>query len=107
MFFHLDIKKFKYGGVIVDRRNKNKFIINGQRFVIASQSNTSLYLKCAQFRYQCRARAVMKKSTNVIYVTTQEHNHTSDSDDDYSYSNYIPKNESFQVKQIHYKKEQK
>lgn len=39
----------------------------------ASQSNTTVYLKCANFRSKCKARASQRKTTNEIFVTKGEH----------------------------------
>lgn len=50
-------------------------VIKGERYVRASKSNTSIYYKCCKFRRDCKARAVQKLNTNVLYVTNGEHNH--------------------------------
>ncbi|XP_075153248.1 uncharacterized protein LOC142226877 isoform X2 [Haematobia irritans] len=42
---------------------KNYTIINNYRFVKSSKSANALYLKCANFRKQCRARAVIRRDT--------------------------------------------
>lgn len=55
------------------RTSYNKIYVNGYRFVVASQSNTTIYLKCANFRSQCKARASKRKSTHEVIVTKGVH----------------------------------
>lgn len=52
---------------------RKKFFVDGYRFVIASQSDSTVYLKCANFRNQCKARASKRKSSPNIYLTKDEH----------------------------------
>lgn len=51
----------------------NKVYVNGYRFVIASQSKSTVYFKCANFRSQCKARASQRKTTNEMFVTKYDH----------------------------------
>lgn len=55
------------------RRNKDSIHINGYRFVIASQSDTTTYLKCANFRNKCFARASKRKDTGETFITKANH----------------------------------
>lgn len=56
-----------------DRQFGEKIFVNGYRFVIASQSATTVYLKCANFRNSCKARASRRKDSNQVYMTKSEH----------------------------------
>lgn len=47
--------------------------MNGYRFVIASQSETTIYLKCANFRNKCNARASKRKDTGDTFITKSAH----------------------------------
>lgn len=55
------------------RRNKDQVFVNGYRFVIASQSETTIYLKCANFRNKCNARASKRKDTGETFITKSQH----------------------------------
>ncbi|XP_031625153.1 modifier of mdg4-like isoform X26 [Contarinia nasturtii] len=55
------------------RRNKDQVFVNGYRFVIASQSDTTIYLKCANFRNKCNARASKRKDTGQTFLTKSQH----------------------------------
>lgn len=55
------------------RRNKDQVYVNGYRFVIASQSESTIYLKCANFRNKCNARASKRKDTGETFVTKSQH----------------------------------
>lgn len=55
------------------RRNKDQVYVNGYRFVIASQSESTIYLKCANFRNKCNARASKRKETGETFVTKGQH----------------------------------
>lgn len=55
------------------RRNKDQLFVNGYRFVIASQSDTTIYLKCANFRNKCTARASRRKDTNETFISKSQH----------------------------------
>lgn len=56
------------------RRNKDQQLyVNGYRFVIASQSESTIYLKCANFRNKCNARASKRKDTNEIFISKSQH----------------------------------
>lgn len=55
------------------RRNKDQIYVNGYRFVIASQSDTTIYLKCANFRNKCNARASKRKCSGETFVTKSQH----------------------------------
>lgn len=57
-------------------KKSEKIYVNGYRFVTASQSKTTIYLKCANFRAKCKARASQRKSTMAIYITREEHTPT-------------------------------
>lgn len=70
-----------------ERSLGDKIFVNGYRFVIASQSPTTIYLKCANFRNGCKARASKRKNSEEVFVTKSEHNKnctigTGDFDDD-------------------------
>lgn len=54
-------------------RNKEQVYVNGFRFVIASQSDSTIYLKCANFRNKCKARASKRKDTGETFVTKSQH----------------------------------
>ncbi|XP_075153234.1 uncharacterized protein LOC142226877 isoform X1 [Haematobia irritans] len=54
---------------------KNYTIINNYRFVKSSKSANALYLKCANFRKQCRARAVIRRDTLKVHLKDENHNH--------------------------------
>lgn len=58
------------------RRNRDAIHINGYRFVIASQSDTTIYLKCANFRNKCFARASKRKDTGETFITKANHAET-------------------------------
>lgn len=62
-------------------RKPDKIYVNGYRFVTASQSNTTVYLKCANFRGKCKARASQRKITQEIFVTKGEHAETCQPDE--------------------------
>lgn len=51
--------------------------IENFRFVIGSQSPSKYYLKCANFRNKCRARAVIRKDTLALLLR-RKHNHTAE-----------------------------
>lgn len=55
------------------RRNKDQLFVNGYRFVIASQSESTIYLKCANFRNKCSARASRRKDTNETFISKSQH----------------------------------
>lgn len=55
------------------RRSKDQVFVNGYRFVIASQSDSTIYLKCANFRNKCNARASKRKDTGETFVTKSQH----------------------------------
>lgn len=55
------------------RRSKDQIYVNGYRFVIASQSDTTIYLKCANFRSKCNARASKRKDSGETFVTKSQH----------------------------------
>lgn len=55
------------------RRNKDQLFVNGYRFVIASQSESTIYLKCANFRNKCNARASRRKDTNETFISKSQH----------------------------------
>lgn len=55
------------------RRNKDPLFVAGYRFVVASQSESTVYLKCANFRNKCNARASKRKDTNEIFVSKSQH----------------------------------
>lgn len=55
------------------RRNQNQLFVNGYRFVIASQSESTIYLKCANFRNKCNARASKRKDTNEVFISKSQH----------------------------------
>lgn len=55
------------------RRNKDQLFVNGYRFVIASQSDSTIYLKCANFRNKCTARASRRKDTNETFISKSQH----------------------------------
>lgn len=55
------------------RRSKDQVYVNGYRFVIASQSESTIYLKCANFRNKCNARASKRKETGETFVTKGQH----------------------------------
>lgn len=55
------------------RRNKDQLFVNGYRFVIASQSDSTIYLKCANFRNKCTARASRRKYTNETFISKSQH----------------------------------
>lgn len=55
------------------RRNKDQVYVNGYRFVIASQSDTTIYFKCANFRNKCNARASKRKETGDTFITKSQH----------------------------------
>lgn len=55
------------------RRNKDQVYVNGYRFVIASQSESTIYLKCANFRNKCNARASRRKDTNELFISKGQH----------------------------------
>lgn len=55
------------------RRNKDQLFVNGYRFVIASQSDSTIYLKCANFRNKCNARASRRKDTNETFISKSQH----------------------------------
>ncbi|XP_011192794.2 uncharacterized protein LOC105218725 [Zeugodacus cucurbitae] len=58
--------------------NGTKFTtIENFRFVIGSQSPSKYYLKCANFRNNCRARAVIRKDTLAL-ILRRKHNHTAE-----------------------------
>lgn len=50
-------------------------MINSYRFVISSQSANTYYLKCANFRKCCRARAIIRKDTMKVQIRDGSHNH--------------------------------
>lgn len=60
----------------IKSENRNQTFINGYRFVIASQSPSTLYLKCANFRNRCGARASKRKDTGDTFVTKSRHSLT-------------------------------
>lgn len=60
----------------IKSENRNRTYINGYRFVIASQSPSTLYLKCANFRNKCAARASKRKDTGDTFVTKSRHSLT-------------------------------
>lgn len=66
-----------------ERASVEKVLVNGYRFVIASQSATTIYLKCANFRNNCKARASKRKNSNEIFVTKNEHNNCIPSSPDF------------------------
>ncbi|XP_017056952.1 uncharacterized protein LOC108098510 isoform X2 [Drosophila ficusphila] len=49
-------------------------IINGYRFVIGTSNQRRTYLKCANFRSNCRARAIVNKDTNQVRMRHEGHN---------------------------------
>ncbi|XP_068152492.1 uncharacterized protein pre-mod(mdg4)-AE [Drosophila tropicalis] len=51
-------------------------VIDGYRFVIGSQMQEVSYLKCANFRNKCRARAILHKSTGKVQLRQGKHNHS-------------------------------
>lgn len=55
------------------RRSRDQVFVNGYRFVIASQSDTTIYLKCANFRNKCNARASKRKDTGDTFITKSVH----------------------------------
>lgn len=55
------------------RRNRDQLFVNGYRFVIASQSESTIYLKCANFRNKCNARASRRKDTNETFISKSQH----------------------------------
>lgn len=55
------------------RRTKDQIFVNGFRFVIASQSDSTIYLKCANFRNKCNARASKRKDTGQTFITKSSH----------------------------------
>lgn len=57
------------------KRPKNYTVINNYRFVISSQSADTYYLKCANFRKSCRARAIIRKDSMTVQVRDGTHNH--------------------------------
>lgn len=53
-----------------------RILIDGYRFVIGSQSLSTYYLKCADFRRsKCKARATKRKNSNKVRITYAFHNH--------------------------------
>lgn len=56
-----------------NRRIKYQLYVDGYRFVIASQSETTIYLKCANFRNKCNARASKRKDSGQTYITKSAH----------------------------------
>lgn len=54
-------------------RSKDQVYVNGYRFVIASQSETTTYLKCVNFRNKCNARANKRKDTGETFITKSQH----------------------------------
>lgn len=65
--------KKRNSGTKKERVFSEKIFVNGYRFVIASQSATTIYLKCANFRSNCKARASKRKNSNEVFVTKSEH----------------------------------
>lgn len=55
------------------RRSGTQIFVGGYRFVIASQSDSTVYLKCANFRNKCKARASKRKDTGETYITKCQH----------------------------------
>lgn len=74
--FFVSAKRFVVPQFIRRSNSKQRYVlIKGERYVRASKSNTSIYYKCCKFRKDCKARAVQKMNSNVLYVTNGEHNH--------------------------------
>lgn len=78
LFNDLDFKRplssfKKRASMKKDRTFGEKIFVNGYRFVIASQSATTVYLKCANFRNNCKARASRRKNSVEVYMTKSEH----------------------------------
>lgn len=57
----------------IKNENKAHIFVHGYRYVIASQSPSTIYLKCANFRSKCSARASKRKDTNETFVTKSLH----------------------------------
>lgn len=55
------------------RRSRDQVYVNGYRFVIASQSESTIYLKCANFRNKCNARASKRKDSGETFITKSYH----------------------------------
>lgn len=51
----------------------NKIYVNGYRFVMASRTQTTQYLKCANFRSKCQARGSYRLNTDEVFLTRADH----------------------------------
>lgn len=51
-------------------------IIDGYRFVIGATHTRRTYMKCANFRNNCRARAILNRDTNKVRMRHEGHNHS-------------------------------
>ncbi|XP_070073801.1 uncharacterized protein [Drosophila takahashii] len=51
-------------------------IIDGYRFVVGTTNLRRTYLKCANFRSRCRARAIVNRETNKVRMRHEGHNHS-------------------------------
>ncbi|XP_064550557.1 uncharacterized protein pre-mod(mdg4)-AE, partial [Drosophila montana] len=60
---------------ITYRRRAGCLLIDGFRFVISYQQRKRCYLKCSNFRSQCRARAIQNKETGQVQLRNGVHNH--------------------------------
>ncbi|XP_017023374.1 uncharacterized protein [Drosophila kikkawai] len=49
-------------------------VIDGYRFVIGASHVHRTYLKCANFRHNCRARAILNRDTNRVRMRHEGHN---------------------------------
>ncbi|KAL9893483.1 uncharacterized protein ACN427_007581, partial [Glossina fuscipes fuscipes] len=57
--------------IIRKHHHKSYTIINNYRYVISSQSTNTYYLKCANFRKSCRARAIIHRTKFAQYITSR------------------------------------
>ncbi|XP_017081894.1 uncharacterized protein LOC108115128 isoform X2 [Drosophila eugracilis] len=57
-------------------RENGFMIIDGYRFVIGTTNQRRTYLKCANFRSSCRARAIVNRETNNVRMRHDGHNHS-------------------------------
>ncbi|XP_059219161.1 uncharacterized protein LOC106083495 [Stomoxys calcitrans] len=62
-------------GLIKRNRFENYTVIDNYRFVKSSKSASAFYLKCANFRKSCRARAVIRRDTLKVQLKDANHNH--------------------------------
>ncbi|KRF78291.1 uncharacterized protein Dvir_GJ26805, partial [Drosophila virilis] len=60
---------------ITYRERAGCLLIDGFRFVISYQQRKRCYLKCSNFRSQCRARAIQNKETGQVQLRNGVHNH--------------------------------